>query len=154
MLFPNLGQAVYPLWWPSLTKDMHTEQLLCCSGITDTEHTTSDSNEDGCVKNVYLQYFLFLFRVDGLKCNYECPLGLELDPCKGTNCPKTCMDLSSVVQCVNEPSGKLRALLLWLKVHFIWQLLHAVLLTANAVLRVLNLSECCDNIFALFRVTT
>jgi len=26
--FPPWGQAVYPLWWPSLTKDMQTEQLL------------------------------------------------------------------------------------------------------------------------------
>jgi len=26
---PLWGQAVYPLWWPSLTKDMQTEQLLC-----------------------------------------------------------------------------------------------------------------------------
>jgi len=33
MLFPHLGgQAVYLLWWPSLTKDMQTEQLLCWSG--------------------------------------------------------------------------------------------------------------------------
>jgi len=31
-------QAVYPLWWPSLTKDMQTEQLLCWSGVPDTEH--------------------------------------------------------------------------------------------------------------------
>jgi len=38
MLFPILGQAVYPLWWPSLTKDMQTEQLLCWSDSTDTEH--------------------------------------------------------------------------------------------------------------------
>jgi len=28
---------VYPLWWPSLTKDMQTQQLLCWSGMTDTE---------------------------------------------------------------------------------------------------------------------
>jgi len=42
-----LGQAVYPLWWPSLTKDMQTEQLLCWSGMTDAEHsTTSSSNEE------------------------------------------------------------------------------------------------------------
>jgi len=40
------GKAVYPLWWPSLTKDMQTEQLLCWSGIKDTEHTTSDSNKE------------------------------------------------------------------------------------------------------------
>jgi len=33
------------LWWPSLTKDMQTEQLLCWSGMTDTELTTSGSNE-------------------------------------------------------------------------------------------------------------
>jgi len=26
--FPPWGQAVYLLWWPSLTKDMQTEQLL------------------------------------------------------------------------------------------------------------------------------
>jgi len=35
------------LWWPSLTKDMQTEQLLCgWSGMTDTEHTTFGSNEE------------------------------------------------------------------------------------------------------------
>jgi len=40
------GQAVYPLWWLSLTKKMQTEQLLCWSSMTDTEHsTTSGSNE-------------------------------------------------------------------------------------------------------------
>jgi len=33
------------LWWPSLTKDMQTEQLLCWSGMTDTEHSTSGSNK-------------------------------------------------------------------------------------------------------------
>jgi len=34
------------LWWPSLMKDMETEQLLYWSGMTDTEHsTTSGSNE-------------------------------------------------------------------------------------------------------------
>jgi len=33
---PLWGQAVYPLWWPSLTKDMQTEQLLCWSGVTVT----------------------------------------------------------------------------------------------------------------------
>jgi len=25
---------------------MQTEQLLCCSGMTDTEHSTSGSNEE------------------------------------------------------------------------------------------------------------
>jgi len=25
--FPSWGQAVYPSWWPSLTKDMFTEKL-------------------------------------------------------------------------------------------------------------------------------
>jgi len=41
-------QAVNPLWWPSLTKDMQTEQLLCWSGMTDMEHhsTTSSFNEE------------------------------------------------------------------------------------------------------------
>jgi len=34
------------LWWPSLTKDMQTEQLMCWNGMTDREHnTTSGSNE-------------------------------------------------------------------------------------------------------------
>jgi len=37
------------LWWPSLTKDMQTEQLLCLSGLTDTEYTTSGSNEVVCI---------------------------------------------------------------------------------------------------------
>jgi len=31
---------------PSLTKDVQTEQLLCWSGMADTEHTTSGSNEE------------------------------------------------------------------------------------------------------------
>jgi len=43
---PSWGQAVYQLWWPSLTKDIQTEQLLHWSGMTDTEHTTSGSNEE------------------------------------------------------------------------------------------------------------
>jgi len=34
------------LWWPSLTKDMQTEQLLCWSGMTDTEQATSGLNEE------------------------------------------------------------------------------------------------------------
>jgi len=34
MLFPLWGQAVYPLWCPSLNKDMKTELLLCWSGMT------------------------------------------------------------------------------------------------------------------------
>jgi len=34
------------LWWPSLTKDMQTEQDLCWSSMIDIEHTTtSGSNE-------------------------------------------------------------------------------------------------------------
>jgi len=33
------------MWWPSLTKDMQTEQLLCWNGMTDTEHCTAGSNE-------------------------------------------------------------------------------------------------------------
>jgi len=39
--------TINPTCWPSLMKDMQTEQLLCWSGMTDTEHsTTSGSNED------------------------------------------------------------------------------------------------------------
>jgi len=51
MLFPILGQAVYPLWWPCRTKDMQTEPLLCWSGVKDTEHTSSDSNEEESTSN-------------------------------------------------------------------------------------------------------
>jgi len=49
MLFPILGPSiVYTLCWPSLTKDMQTEQLLCWSGMTDIEHSiTFGSNEEG-----------------------------------------------------------------------------------------------------------
>jgi len=36
-------QAVYRLWWPSLKKDMQTEQLLRWSGMTNTEHSTTSS---------------------------------------------------------------------------------------------------------------
>jgi len=38
LYFPSWGQT-YPLWWPSLTQDMQTEQHLCWSGKTDIEHT-------------------------------------------------------------------------------------------------------------------
>jgi len=43
MLFPILGPK---LWWPRLTKGKQTEQVLCWSGMTDAEHTTSASNEE------------------------------------------------------------------------------------------------------------
>jgi len=44
---PILGPNSVPLWWPSLTKDIQTEQLLCWSGTTDTEYsTTSGSNKE------------------------------------------------------------------------------------------------------------
>jgi len=33
------------LWWPSLTKDMQTEQLSM-TGMTDTEQSTFGSNEE------------------------------------------------------------------------------------------------------------
>jgi len=43
----HLGaKAVFPLWWLSLTKGRQAKQLLCWSGMTDTElSTTSGSNE-------------------------------------------------------------------------------------------------------------
>jgi len=44
--FPSWGQAIYQLWWPSLTKDLQTEQLLYWSVMTDTVRTTSGSNEE------------------------------------------------------------------------------------------------------------
>jgi len=34
------------LWWLNLTKDMQTEQLLCWSGMTDTEHYSTTSGLD------------------------------------------------------------------------------------------------------------
>jgi len=44
IFFPSLEFDFFRV--QSLTKDMQTEQLLCWSGMTDTEHTTtSDSNE-------------------------------------------------------------------------------------------------------------
>jgi len=46
------------LWWPSLTKDMQTEQLLCWSSMTDTEHTTSGSNEDFTTISIVYQRVL------------------------------------------------------------------------------------------------
>jgi len=46
MLFPILGPSSLPVVVAQLTKDMQTEQLLCCSGMTDTEHTTSGLNDE------------------------------------------------------------------------------------------------------------
>jgi len=54
--------AVYPLWWPSLTKDMQTEQHLCWSGMTDTEHSTtsgSSEKEEWLEKTVKVLVFYF-----------------------------------------------------------------------------------------------
>jgi len=49
-----MGQAVYPLWWPSsLTKDMQTEQLLCWSDVTDTEHSTTSGSNEVVVSSVF-----------------------------------------------------------------------------------------------------
>jgi len=43
----HLGAKQSTRWWPSLTKDMRTEQLLCWSFMTDTEYNTaSGSNEE------------------------------------------------------------------------------------------------------------
>jgi len=52
------SQAVYPLWWSSLTKDMQTEQLLCWSGMTDTEHALSGSNKEEEASEVLPSYQL------------------------------------------------------------------------------------------------
>jgi len=46
MLFSSWGQAVYPLWWPSLTKGMQTQQLLRWCGMINTEHTIFGSNKE------------------------------------------------------------------------------------------------------------
>jgi len=61
MLFPTLGQAVYPLWWSSLAKDMQTEQFLCWSGMTDKEYsTTSNSNEEEDQTSQYYCHFIHI----------------------------------------------------------------------------------------------
>jgi len=53
--FPSWGQAILALWWPSLTRDMQTEQLLFWSGKADTEYTASDSNEEEEERNYLLK---------------------------------------------------------------------------------------------------
>jgi len=51
------SQAVYPLWWLSLTKDLQAENPPCWSGMTDTEHsTTSGSNEKSTMSYSYIVY--------------------------------------------------------------------------------------------------
>jgi len=57
---PNsLSVVVTPL---SLTKYMQTEQLLCWSGMADTEHTTSGSNVEAVftrmIFNILLTFFV------------------------------------------------------------------------------------------------
>jgi len=44
MLFPTLEPSSLPVG--QLDEILATEQLLCWSGITETEHTTSGSNEE------------------------------------------------------------------------------------------------------------
>jgi len=59
MLFPTLGPSSLPVVVAQLTKDMQAEQLLCWSGMTDTERsTTSGSNEPA--KNRNRQNFLLI----------------------------------------------------------------------------------------------
>jgi len=54
------------LWWPSLTEDIQTDQLLCWSDMTDTEYsTTSSSNEeeqDVKVRKISMATKIVLFR--------------------------------------------------------------------------------------------
>jgi len=58
MLFSHLGaKQSTVVWWPSLTKDVQTEQLLCWSGMTDTEHSTtavagSNEKDDDISSNI------------------------------------------------------------------------------------------------------
>jgi len=49
------------LWWPSLTKGMQTQQLLCWSGMTDTEHNKFGSNEEAI--KVLTISLIFLIKV-------------------------------------------------------------------------------------------
>jgi len=47
MLFPTLGPSTLPVVVAQPDEGMQTEQLLCWSGMADTEHsTTSGSNEE------------------------------------------------------------------------------------------------------------
>jgi len=68
MLFPILrpSSLLYLLWSSSLTKDMQTEQLLCWSGMTDTEDTTSGSNEedlDALYTLIFVFHLIILFHL-------------------------------------------------------------------------------------------
>jgi len=51
-LSPPWLRNVYPLLWPSLTKDMQTEQLLRWSSMTDAEHTVQQLVQT--MKNKYV----------------------------------------------------------------------------------------------------
>ena len=57
---------------------------------------------------------IFCFRFDALFCDFRCPKGLRLSPCKPVNCPKSCLDLSAPVQCLDSykrseiPSGLIK----------------------------------------------
>jgi len=53
--------------WPCQTKDVQTEQLLCWSGMTATEHsTTSGSKEEDCCRHQFEQYFIMEIWSSGL----------------------------------------------------------------------------------------
>jgi len=59
MLFPTLGRSSLPVVVAQPDERHTTEQLLCWSGITDTEHynTTSSSNEEEDLKVQILKGF-------------------------------------------------------------------------------------------------
>jgi len=52
-----LGPNSLPTVVAQPDKDKQTEQFLCWSGMTDTEHTTSGSNEEAAALKRYEQFF-------------------------------------------------------------------------------------------------
>jgi len=68
MLFPILiPRSLLVLWWPSLTKDMQTEQLLCWRGMTDTKLSTKIN-----LKLLTLEQALMGGYQTGLRYFYNC----------------------------------------------------------------------------------
>jgi len=75
MLFLTLGPSNPPVVVTlNLTKVMQTEQLLCWSGTTDTEHIsiiiTSSSNEEDDHANGIYDKSKSLYRYDNIYCNH------------------------------------------------------------------------------------
>ena len=83
MLIFNKGQAVYPLWWPSLTTDLQTEQKQC-SVLLCRVPGVYEQTKLACMTFCYKGYsvVLGLLATDKYKCDNLTERSFNCHSCK------------------------------------------------------------------------